>query len=67
MYVVEGDTPVSSVILFECKPEHSCINDILEETEWCEAANSEGADEKFEIASKTVWKYMHVQKQRKDD
>lgn len=67
MYVVEGETPVSSVILFECKSEHSCINDILEETEWCEAANSEGADEKFEIASKTVWKYMHVQKQRKDD
>ena len=67
MYVVDGDTePVSSVILFN-KSDLSCINDELENTDWCEAINSEGASEKYELASKQVWKYIDGQKQRPVD
>lgn len=63
MYVVDGELPVSSVILFN-KSDLSCINDALEEMDWCEAANAEDAEEKFEMATTTVWNYMDVVEKR---
>ena len=44
LYVVDGETAVSSVILFDTSEDYDCINDALEETEWCEASNKEGVE-----------------------
>jgi hypothetical protein len=63
MYVVDGGLNVSSVILFD-KSELVCINDEIEAVDWCEATNSKGAAEIFDLAAKTVWDYMDFVEKR---
>ena len=65
MYVVDGELNVSTVILFD-KSDLICINDEIEENEWCVATMSKGADKIFDLASEKVWEFMEVVEKRAD-